>query len=220
MFFSCSLIALGNGTACRETEAWITELFKNGILDSEKIFYSIISEQGSSIYSCSKIGEKEFPKLDPKLRSAISIARRLNDPLCEYIKIEPKHLGIGMYQHDINEKQLSQTLNYVVTECVSFVGVDINSASINLLSFVAGLTENRAEKIINHRNKNGKFKTREDLLKVSKIGPKIFEQCAGFLKIDPSTANIQSVNEYNKFDSTWIHPESYTLAEKYVILFL
>lgn len=134
--FSCKLIALGNGTACRETERWISDLFKKGILNERHIKYSIVSEQGASIYSCGDIAKKEFPDLDVNLISAVSIARRLNDPLCELVKVEPKHLGVGMYQHDINEKLLSESLNEVVSECVSFVGVDINTASVTLLRYI------------------------------------------------------------------------------------
>lgn len=129
----CHIIAIGNGTACRETEFWLSSLFEDGTLDSSFIKYSIVSEQGASIYSCSDVARKEFPDMDVNLISAVSIARRLNDPLSEYVKIEPKHIGVGMYQHDINEKQLTESLNEVISECVSFVGVDINTASLSVL---------------------------------------------------------------------------------------
>lgn len=130
------MIALGNGTACRETEFWLSKLFELGILDPNHVRYSIVSEQGASIYSCSDIAKKEFPNMDMNEISAVSIARRLNDPLSEYVKIEPRHIGVGMYQHDINEKHLTESLNEVVSECVSYVGVDINTASITVLKLV------------------------------------------------------------------------------------
>lgn len=206
----CNLIALGNGTACRETEQWLAFLYENGILDRDEVKYCIVSEQGASIYSCTPIARKEFPNLDVNLISAVSIGRRLSDPLCELVKVEPKHLGVGMYQHDINEKDLTETLNDVVVECVSYVGVDINTASVSLLSHVAGLTMTRAENIIAHRLKNGPFKTRRDILNVKMIGEKTFTQCAGFIKIDPITAGHPN---YNVLDSTWVHPESYNIAE-------
>ncbi|XP_001648750.2 uncharacterized protein LOC5564408 [Aedes aegypti] len=210
---SCALIALGNGTACRETESMLSYMMEEGILDKRFVRYSIVPEQGASIYSCSEVAKKEFPKMDVNLISAVSIARRLQDPLCEYVKIEPKHLGIGMYQHDINEKSLSETLDEVVMECVSFVGVDINTASVSLLSHVSGLTAKRAEHIVLHRTKNGPFRSREQLLKVKFIGDKTFTQCAGFIRIEPLTAGIR---DYNLLDSTWVHPESYALAESII----
>ncbi|XP_053696973.1 uncharacterized protein YdcI [Sabethes cyaneus] len=210
---NCNLIALGNGTACRETESMLSYMLEEGILDKRWIRYCIVPEQGASIYSCSEIAKKEFPKMDVNLISAVSIARRLQDPLCEYVKIEPRHLGVGMYQHDLNEKSLSETLDEVVMECVSFVGVDINTASVSLLSHVAGLTAKRAEHIVTHRTRHGPFRSREQLLKVKFIGDKTFTQCAGFIRIEPLTAGIQ---EYNLLDSTWVHPESYDLAESII----
>lgn len=159
------------------------------------------------------MAKKEFPKLDVNLISAVSIARRLLDPLGEYVKIDAKHLGIGQYQHQVNEKTLTSTLNEIVVECVSFVGVDINSTSETLLSHVAGLSQKRAEAIIQHRIKNGPFQSRNDILKVKGIGKVAFENCAGFLRIDPNTAEVQY---YNLLDSTWVHPESYDLAEKII----
>lgn len=143
----------------------------------------------------------------------VSIARRLSDPLGEYVKVDPKHIGVGMYQHDINDNLLTESLNEVVMECVSFVGVDVNTASAALLKHVAGLTETRAENIIKHRLENGPFKSREDIKKVKQIGSKTFTQCAGFVRIDPLTAGISA---YNLLDSTWVHPESYGLAQKII----
>ncbi|XP_058984529.1 uncharacterized protein YdcI-like [Musca domestica] len=209
----CRLIALGNGTACRETEFWLSKLFELGILDSNLIRYSIVSEQGASIYSCSDVAKKEFPNMDMNEISAVSIARRLNDPLSEYVKIEPRHIGVGMYQHDINEKQLSESLNEVVSECVSYVGVDINTASITVLKHIAGLSEKKAEKILQHRADNGPFKTRKDLLQVKTIGEKTFVQCAGFIRIDPRSLGGRIEN---LLDCTWVHPESYAVAKKII----
>lgn len=171
--------------------------------------YCIVSEQGASIYSCSDIAKKEFPNIDVSFIGAISIARRLLDPLCELVKIEPKHLGVGMYQHDLNEKTLKKTLDEVISECVSFVGVDLNIASLSLLKHVAGLTEKRAEAIVKYRDDKGCFKSRSDLLKVKSIGPKTFTQCAGFIRINGLSARIK---EYNLLDSTNVHPESYETA--------
>lgn len=208
---NCSLIAIGNGTACRETEVFVTDLMNQNILDKSQVRYVIVSEQGASIYSCGDIAKKEFPKMDVNIISAISIARRLQDPLCELVKIEPKSIGVGMYQHDLNDKVLSKTLDEVVVECVSFVGIDINTASLSLLSRVAGMTEKRAEAIIKHRLENGPFTSRDELKKVKGIGPKTFVQCAGFIRINNLTAGIE---KYNKLDATNIHPESYKIAEK------
>ncbi|XP_055905833.1 S1 RNA-binding domain-containing protein 1 isoform X2 [Eupeodes corollae] len=209
----CKIIALGNGTACRETEFWLTKLFEKGILDPEYVRYSIVSEQGASIYSCSEVAKKEFPDLDMNVISAVSIARRLNDPLSEYVKIEPRHIGVGMYQHDINEKILSESLNEVVSECVSYVGVDINTASLSVLKHIAGLTEKRAEKIIQHRLDNGPFRTRKDLLQVKTVGEKTFVQCAGFIRIEPKSLGGEVDN---LLDCTWVHPESYSVAKKII----
>lgn len=204
--FNCSLIAIGNATACRETENFIS-----GLIDKKKLKaqYCIVSEQGASIYSCSDIAKKEFPKLDVSFIGAISIARRLLDPLCELVKIEPKHLGVGMYQHDLNEKTLKKTLDEIISECVSFVGVDLNIASLSLLKHVAGLTEKKAEAIVSYRDENGCFKSRSDLLKVKSIGPKSFTQCAGFVRINGLSAGIK---KFNLLDATNVHPESYPIA--------
>ncbi|KAL9889578.1 uncharacterized protein YdcI isoform 1-T2 [Glossina fuscipes fuscipes] len=209
----CKLIALGNGTACRETEFWLSKLFEIGILDDKEVRYSIVSEQGASIYSCSDIARKEFPRMDTNHISAVSIARRLNDPLSEYVKIEPRHIGVGMYQHDIGEKLLNETLSEVVSECVSYVGVDINTASLSVLKHIAGLTEKKADKIIEHRLENGPFRTRKDLLSVKSIGEKTFVQCAGFIRIDPRSLG-GSID--NLLDCTWVHPESYIIAKKII----
>lgn len=211
---NCSLIALGNGTACRETETWITALKQKRVFQTD-VRYCIVSEQGASIYSCSETAKKEFPDVDVNIISAISIARRLNDPLCEFVKVDPKSLGVGMYQHDLNAKLLTETLQEVVVECVSFTGIDINTASVALLKHVSGLTEKRATQILEYRLQNGPFKTRNDVKKVNLIGPKTFVQCAGFIRIDPSTAGIRK-DQYNILDSTTVHPESYDLAENVI----
>lgn len=203
---NCTLIAIGNATACRETESFISSLIDR---KHKNVQYCIVSEQGASIYSCSDIAKKEFPKLDVSFIGAISIARRLLDPLCELVKIEAKHLGVGMYQHDINEKTLNKTLDEVISECVSFVGVDLNVASLSLLKHIAGLTEKRAEAILKYREKNGCFHSRSDLLKVKSIGPKSYTQCAGFVKINSLSAGTK---KFNLLDSTNVHPESYTTA--------
>ncbi|ALC46088.1 CG31156 [Drosophila busckii] len=207
---NCRIIALGNGTACRETEMWLTSLFQAGTLDSRSIRYSIVNENGASIYSCSDVATKEFPHMDRNEISAVSIARRLNDPLSEYVKIEPRHLGVGMYQHDVNEKTLTETLNDVVSECVSYVGVDLNTASLSVLKHIAGLSEKKAEKIIEHRIQKGAFQARKDLLAVKSIGEKTYVQCAGFVRIEPLSLGGKVKNP---LDCTWVHPESYELAK-------
>ncbi|XP_017099980.2 uncharacterized protein YdcI [Drosophila bipectinata] len=206
----CQIIALGNGTACRETEHWLTDMFHAGTLDSQRIRYSIVNENGASVYSCSDVASKEFPDMDTNERSAVSIARRLNDPLSEYVKIEPRHLGVGMYQHDVSEKILTESLKDVVSECVSYVGVDLNTASLSVLKHIAGLSEKKAEKIIEHRLKKGPFQTRKDLLSVRTIGEKSFVQCAGFVRIEPLSVGGKL---QNPLDCTWVHPESYKVAE-------
>ncbi|XP_067615123.1 uncharacterized protein YdcI [Eurosta solidaginis] len=210
---NCKIIALGNGTACRETEFWLSNLFHYGILDKRYVRYSIVSEQGASIYSCGEVARKEFPDMDTNEISAVSIARRLNDPLSEYVKIEPRHIGVGMYQHDVPEKTLNEALNEVVSECVSFVGVDLNTASLSVLKHIAGLSEKKAQKIIEHRLSNGVFQTRKDLLKVKSIGEKTFVQCAGFIRIEPLSVGGKIVN---LLDCTWVHPESYDVAKKII----
>lgn len=207
--YKCKLIGVGNGTACRETETFLDNVFKKYKL--QDVEYCIVSEQGASIYSCSDVAKKEFPNLDTNVISAASIARRLMDPLSELVKIEPKHLGVGMYQHDVDEKILSFTLDSVISECVSYVGVDINCASVSLLKHIAGLTEKKAVSILEHKQKNGVFTSREELMKVKLIGPKTYTQMIGFIKIDKATAGCEKINI---LDSTTIHPESYDVAKK------
>ncbi|KYQ55407.1 S1 RNA-binding domain-containing protein 1 [Trachymyrmex zeteki] len=223
--YRCTIIALGNATACRETELFLTKAIESNMFGSLNAMYTIVDECGASIYSCSPQAKSEFPDLDPNLVSAISIARRLQDPLAELVKIEPKHLGVGMYQHDLPQTKLTKTLSEVVIEVVSFVGVDINTASHYLLQQVAGFTVSRSKSIIEWRSKNGPFRNREQLLKVKSIGSKTFEQCAGFIRILPETATTsetsserskKSENDFNPLDQTWIHPESYAIANKFV----
>lgn len=199
--FDCTKIAIGNGTASRETESLISELVKKQHLNAE---YCIVSEQGASIYSCSKTADEEFSSIDVQYRGAISIARRLQDPLCELVKIDAKHIGVGMYQHDVNEAALKKSLDEVVSECVSFVGIDLNTASLSLLKSIAGLGEKRAEKILEYRAKHGSFKTRHELLKVPTIGQKTFTQCAGFTRV---------LNGSEPLDATNVHPDDYNLAK-------
>lgn len=213
----CDIVALGNGTACRETEEFLSELIQKGFFRPLDVSYTIVNEQGASIYSCSEEAKREFPDLDPNLISAASLARRLQDPLSELVKVEPRHLGIGMYQHDVSEKKLSNTLDEVVVECVSFVGVDLNTAPHCLLRRVAGLNASRATKVIEHRQKQGPFLTREDVKKVKGIGAKSFEQCAGFIRILPQTiGDSHAIQKCNPLDTTWIHPESYSFASRFL----
>ncbi|XP_072168956.1 S1 RNA-binding domain-containing protein 1-like [Diadema setosum] len=179
----CNTVAIGNGTASRETEVFISNLILSQALRHNNIMYCIVNEDGSSIYSVSAEAEKEMPHLDPNVRSAVSIARRLQDPLAELVKIEPKHIGVGMYQHDVPEKQLKEALDDVVELCVSFVGVDINVCSESLLRRVAGISVAMAKKIIAHRKKIGLFTNRQQLLEIKGLGPKTFKQCAGFIRI-------------------------------------
>ncbi|KAM0731639.1 S1 RNA-binding domain-containing protein 1 [Formica fusca] len=223
--YKCTVLALGNATACRKTEFFLTRMIQSKMFGSLNVTYTIVDESGASIYSCNSEAKSEFPDLDPNLVSAISIARRLQDPLAELVKIEPKHLGVGMYQHDLPEKQLMNALDEVITEVVSFVGVDVNTASQCLLRRVAGLTNSRAANIIEWRIKHGSFRNREQLLDVKGIGKKTFEQCAGFIRIRPETAminetttkeNKKSKSDLNLLDQTWIHPESYAIANKFL----
>lgn len=195
------LIVIGNGTASRETESFIAEMIKGG-MDVE---YTIVSEAGASVYSASKIARREFPDLDVSIRGAISIGRRLQDPLAELVKIDPKSLGVGMYQHDISQKRLEKALNEVVIDAVNHVGVEINTASAPLLTYAAGISSNNAEKIIEYRSENGGFSSRKELLEVYGFGPKTFEQSAGFIRLD---------SKKDPFALTPIHPESYQAAEK------
>lgn len=194
-----NMIALGNGTAGRESEAFLRELISEL---PQKIEYVIVNEAGASVYSASPLGTKEFPDYDVALRSAVSLARRLQDPLAELVKIDPKAIGVGQYQHDMNQKRLGEVLGGVVENVVNSVGVDLNTASPSLLEYVSGISSSLAQSIVSYREKNGPFKSREELLKVNKLGPKAYEQCAGFLRIR---------NGY-PLDNTAVHPESYHFA--------
>ena len=198
--YGVTAIAIGNGTASRETEQFVAEMIKNKQL---QIPYTIVSEAGASVYSASPLAAQEFPQLDVAQRSAVSIARRLQDPLAELVKIEPRAIGVGQYQHDLPPKELDQNLTTVVESAVNQVGVELNTASASLLTYVSGLTSTVANKVVEYRDQNGKFKNRKELLKVSKLGPKTFQQAAGFLRIYQAD---------NPLDSTAIHPESYQLA--------
>jgi len=198
-------IAIGNGTASKESEIFIAELLK----DLPGVAYMMVSEAGASVYSASKLGAAEFPDFDVSLRSAVSIARRLQDPLAELVKIDPKSIGVGQYQHDMPQSRLDEALGAVVEDCVNAVGVDVNTASASLLSYVSGLTAATAKNIVAYREENGAFTTRRQLLKVPKLGPKAFEQCAGFLRV-PESKNV--------LDNTAVHPESYAAAEKLLTL--
>ena len=200
--YNISLISVGNGTASRESEMIIVDLLKE---IPQKVQYIIVNEAGASVYSASKLATEEFPNFDVGQRSAASIARRLQDPLAELVKIDPKSIGVGQYQHDMNQKKLNDTLSGVVESCVSRVGVDLNTASAPLLSYISGITSAIAKNIVAYREEQGRFETRKQLLKVAKLGPKAFEQCAGFLRIQ---------NGKNPLDTTSVHPESYEAAEK------
>ena len=200
--YRITLISLGNGTASRESEQFITELLKE---IPEKVQYVIVNEAGASVYSASKLASEEFPKFDVGQRSAASIARRLQDPLAELVKIDPKSIGVGQYQHDMNQKKLGESLTGVVEDCVNKVGVDLNTASAPLLSYISGITPTIAKNIVAYREENGKFEDRKELLKVAKLGPKAYEQCAGFMRIQGGR---------NPLDATGVHPESYEAAEK------
>ncbi|CAH0383591.1 unnamed protein product [Bemisia tabaci] len=223
--FNCDTVGIGNGKGCREIEAHLGKLIKEGFFAPElDVSYTIVNEQGASIYSVSEEAKQEFPDTDPNLVSAVSIGRRLQDPLSELVKIEPKHLGVGMYQLDVNDKLLESTLNEIVIECVSFVGVDINTASIAVLRKLSGLNQARASEIIEWRKKNGTFLNRCMLKEVKGIGDKTFEQCAGFIRIVPQTAKsdgpkggklAKSDHKLNPLDQTLIHPESYPVAHKF-----
>ncbi|UJD82281.1 RNA-binding transcriptional accessory protein [Serratia rubidaea] len=197
------LVAIGNGTASRETERFFAELQKQfPAVKAQKV---IVSEAGASVYSASELAALEFPNLDVSLRGAVSIARRLQDPLAELVKIEPKSIGVGQYQHDVSQSQLAKKLDSVVEDCVNAVGVDLNTASVPLLTRVAGLTRIMAQNIVNWRDENGRFNNRAQLLKVSRLGPKAFEQCAGFLRINHGD---------NPLDASTVHPETYPVVER------
>ncbi|MFZ1442562.1 MAG: Tex family protein, partial [Fusicatenibacter saccharivorans] len=200
--YNIGLISVGNGTASRESEMIIVDLLKE---IPQKVQYIIVNEAGASVYSASKLATEEFPNFDVGQRSAASIARRLQDPLAELVKIDPKSIGVGQYQHDMNQKKLNDTLSGVVESCVNRVGVDLNTASAPLLSYISGITSAIAKNIVAYREEQGRFETRKQLLKVAKLGPKAFEQCAGFLRIQ---------NGKNPLDTTSVHPESYEAAEK------
>ena len=202
-------IAIGNGTASRETEQMAIELIRQENEHGSNLSYMIVSEAGASVYSASPLGAEEFPQFDVNLRSAVSIARRLQDPLAELVKIEPKAIGVGQYQHDMPEKQLESALDAVVEDCVNAVGVDVNTASPSLLRRVSGLTATTAKNIVAFREENGPFRDRKQLQKVPKLGPKAFQQCAGFLRV-PESPNI--------LDNTAVHPESYSAASALLTL--
>ena len=199
--YRITLISVGNGTASRESEQIIVELLKE---IREPVKYVIVNEAGASVYSASKLAAEEFPKFDVGQRSAVSIARRLQDPLAELVKIDPRSIGVGQYQHDMNQKNLSETLRGVVEDCVNKVGVDLNTASASLLEYVSGISKTVARNIVAYREENGAFTDRKQLLKVPKLGPKAFEQCAGFMRIQGGA---------NPLDGTSVHPESYGAAE-------
>ena len=201
--YGVDVISIGNGTASRESEQFIAETIKTPECP-KGVQYTIVSEAGASVYSASKLGAEEFPDFDVTQRSAVSIARRLQDPLAELVKIEPKAIGVGQYQHDMKQARLSEALGGVVEDCVNGVGVDINTASYSLLSYVSGINSTAAKNIVAYREANGEFKSRKQILKVPKIGEKAFTQCAGFLRI-PGAAEV--------LDSTGVHPESYAIAE-------
>ncbi len=196
------IISIGNGTASKESEIFIAELLKE---IPEKLSYMVVSEAGASVYSASKLGAAEFPQFDVSLRSAVSIGRRLQDPMAELVKIDPKAIGVGQYQHDMPQNRLSEALGNVVEDCVNKVGVDLNTASPSLLGYVSGLNATVAKNIVEYREQNGEFTERKQLLKVSKLGPKAFTQCAGFLRIQ---------NGKNILDNTGVHPESYDACTK------
>ena len=200
--YHITLISVGNGTASRESEQVIVELLKELPVSVQ---YVIVNEAGASVYSASKLATEEFPNFDVGQRSAASIARRLQDPLAELVKIDPKSIGVGQYQHDMNQKKLSEALGGVVEDCVNKVGVDLNTASASLLEYISGISKTIAKNIVAYREENGRFETRAQLLKVPKLGPKAYEQCAGFMRIQ---------NGKNPLDSTSVHPESYGAAEK------
>ncbi|HGE5979521.1 TPA: Tex family protein [Vibrio cholerae] len=204
--FNVDLIAIGNGTASRETDAFAADLIKRGNLKVQKI---MVSEAGASVYSASELAAKEFPNLDVSLRGAVSIARRLQDPLAELVKIDPKSIGVGQYQHDVSQTLLAKRLDAIVEDCVNAVGVDVNTASAALLTRVAGLSAALAQNIVDYRDENGRFESRSALKKVPRLGPKAFEQCAGFLRI---------MDGKNPLDASAVHPEAYpvvkTIAEK------
>lgn len=200
------MIAIGNGTASRESEMFVSDVIKK--IKGEygvDVYYAIVSEAGASVYSASKLATEEYPDLNVSLRGAISIARRLQDPLAELVKIDPKAIGVGQYQHDVDQKQLSESLTGVVEDAVNKVGVDVNTATPSLLSYVSGINKTIAGNIVKYRDENGKLKERKELLKVPKLGKSAYEQCAGFIRI---------FDGKNPLEITAVHPESYEVAEK------
>lgn len=200
--YKVNMIAIGNGTASRESEMFVSDTLKEL---EEEVFYAIVSEAGASVYSASKLATEEYPDINVSLRGAISIARRLQDPLAELVKIDPKAIGVGQYQHDVNQKKLGESLTGVVEDAVNSVGVDVNTATPSLLSYVAGVNNTIAKNIVKYRDENGKIKSRKELLKVPKLGKVAFEQCAGFIRVFEGT---------NPLEITAVHPESYEAAEK------
>lgn len=200
--YGVQLIAIGNGTASRETEAFVARFIQGGHKD---LHYVIVNEAGASVYSASDIAREEFPDLDVSLRGAVSIARRIQDPMAELVKIDPKSIGVGQYQHDVNQNRLEESLKAVVESAVNYVGVDLNTASAALLQYVAGISASVAKNIVSYRQEHGPFSTRQELLSVPRLGPKAFEQCAGFLKVHGGPQPL---------DYTAVHPESYHLAEQ------
>lgn len=197
-----NMIAIGNGTASRESEQFVADMLKE---IKEEVYYTIVSEAGASVYSASKLATEEYPDINVSLRGAISIARRLQDPLAELVKIDPKSIGVGQYQHDVNQKRLDEALTGVVEDAVNKVGVNLNTATPSLLKYISGITKTIAGNIVKYREEKGKFSSRKELLKVSKLGPAAFTQCSGFLRIPGGT---------NPLDNTSVHPESYDVAEK------
>ncbi|MBO7637729.1 MAG: helix-hairpin-helix domain-containing protein, partial [Treponema sp.] len=198
--YNIQIVAVGNGTGSQEVQAIVSKVISENYPD---VSYTVVDESGASVYSASDIAREEFPDLDLTIRGAISMGRRLQDPLAELVKIDPKAIGVGLYQHDVNQKKLSDTLDEVVGSVVNQVGVNLNTASASLLKYVSGINSSLAKKIVAYRDANGKITSREDLKKVSGLGPKAFEQCAGFLKIPESS---------NPLDNTWVHPENYQVA--------
>ena len=206
--YNVNMISIGNGTASRESEKFVASVIKEAKekLNME-VYYTIVSEAGASVYSASKLATKEYPDINVSIRGAISIARRLQDPMAELVKIDPKAIGVGQYQHDVNQKRLSEALTGVVEDAVNSVGVDINTATPSLLSYVSGISNTVSENIVKYREENGKFKSRNEILKVPKLGKSAFVQCAGFLKV-PESKNI--------LDNTMVHPESYEITKKLI----
>src|SRR5699024_11187631 len=200
--YNVNVVTVGNGTASRETEQVVAEMLQE--ID-EDVSYIIVNEAGASVYSASEVGRTEFPDMDVSIRGAVSIARRLQDPLAELVKIDPRHIGVGQYQHDLNQKKLNETLAGVVEDSVNRVGVDLNTASPSLLGYVAGISNRVSNNIVKYREEEGGFSSRKEILQVKGLGPKTFQQCAGFLRISEGD---------NPLDNTGVHPESYNIASK------